>query len=136
MLSGELEYRRGNFDLAFAHLRRAVQFDDSLPTTSRGAGCSRRGMRWARCCWSRAHRGAESVLSLGPRLRTASCAAPASIPRTSGACTGSTNACDRRGDTVEGAADQGSPRSRPGAHRGADPAPPASAGAKRPEGSI
>ncbi|SEO17186.1 hypothetical protein SAMN02990966_01258 [Rhodospirillales bacterium URHD0017] len=31
MLSGELEYRRGNFDLAFAHLRRAVQFDDSLP---------------------------------------------------------------------------------------------------------
>lgn len=31
MLSGELEYRRGNFDLAFAHLRRAVQFDDALP---------------------------------------------------------------------------------------------------------
>jgi len=31
MLSGELEYRRGNFDLAFAHLRRAVVLDDSLP---------------------------------------------------------------------------------------------------------
>ena len=31
MLSGEFEYRRGNFDLAFAHLRRAVVLDDSLP---------------------------------------------------------------------------------------------------------
>jgi tetratricopeptide (TPR) repeat protein len=31
MLTGELEYRRGNFDLAFAHLRRAVELDDSLP---------------------------------------------------------------------------------------------------------
>jgi tetratricopeptide (TPR) repeat protein len=31
MLSGELEYRRGNFDLAFAHLRRAVELDDALP---------------------------------------------------------------------------------------------------------
>ena len=31
MLTGELEYRRGNFDLAFAHLRRAVEIDDSLP---------------------------------------------------------------------------------------------------------
>ena len=31
MLTGELEYRRGNHDLAFAHLRRAVELDDSLP---------------------------------------------------------------------------------------------------------
>ena len=31
MLSGELEYRRGNFDQAFAHLRRAVALDDALP---------------------------------------------------------------------------------------------------------
>ncbi len=31
MLTGELEYRRGNFDLAFAHLRRSVELDDSLP---------------------------------------------------------------------------------------------------------
>ena len=31
MLTGELEYRRGNFDLAFAHLRRAVELDDALP---------------------------------------------------------------------------------------------------------
>ncbi len=31
MLDGELEYRRGNFDAAFAHLRRAVELDDALP---------------------------------------------------------------------------------------------------------
>jgi tetratricopeptide (TPR) repeat protein len=31
MLTGELEYRRGNFDVAFAHLRRAVELDDALP---------------------------------------------------------------------------------------------------------
>jgi tetratricopeptide (TPR) repeat protein len=31
MLTGELEYRRGNHDVAFGHLRRAVELDDSLP---------------------------------------------------------------------------------------------------------
>ena len=31
MLNGELEYRRGNYDLAFAHLRRSVELDDNLP---------------------------------------------------------------------------------------------------------
>jgi tetratricopeptide (TPR) repeat protein len=31
MLSGELEYRRGNYDLAFAHLRKSVLLDDTLP---------------------------------------------------------------------------------------------------------
>ncbi len=31
MLNGELEYRRGNFDLAFTHLRRSVELDDTLP---------------------------------------------------------------------------------------------------------
>jgi len=31
MLSGEIEYRRGNFDLAFAHLRASVAADDNLP---------------------------------------------------------------------------------------------------------
>jgi len=30
MIDGELEYRRGNFDEAFAHLRRAVQAEDDL----------------------------------------------------------------------------------------------------------
>ncbi len=31
MLDGELEYRRGNFDVAFAHLRKSVELDDALP---------------------------------------------------------------------------------------------------------
>lgn len=31
MLDGELEYRRGNIDQGFEHLRRAIHLDDSLP---------------------------------------------------------------------------------------------------------
>ncbi|MEM1006824.1 MAG: hypothetical protein AAGK26_15605, partial [Pseudomonadota bacterium] len=31
MLRGEIEYRKGNFDVAFAHLRRSVELDDTLP---------------------------------------------------------------------------------------------------------
>ena len=31
MLRGEIEYRKGNFDLAYAHLRRSVELDDNLP---------------------------------------------------------------------------------------------------------
>ena len=31
MLLGEIEYRKGNFDSAFAHLRRSVELDDALP---------------------------------------------------------------------------------------------------------
>ena len=31
MLDGELEYRKGNYDGAFGHLRRAVELDDGLP---------------------------------------------------------------------------------------------------------
>jgi tetratricopeptide (TPR) repeat protein len=31
MLAGEIEYRKGHYDAAFAHLRRAVELDDGLP---------------------------------------------------------------------------------------------------------
>lgn len=31
MLDGEIEYRKGNYDVAFAHLRRSVELDDALP---------------------------------------------------------------------------------------------------------
>ncbi|MCE8508048.1 hypothetical protein KBY28_06250 [Ruegeria pomeroyi] len=31
MLRGEIEYRKGNYDLAYAHLRRSVALDDTLP---------------------------------------------------------------------------------------------------------
>ncbi len=31
MLRGEIEYRKGNYDTAYAHLRRSVELDDTLP---------------------------------------------------------------------------------------------------------
>ncbi|UWQ30650.1 tetratricopeptide repeat protein [Leisingera sp. M523] len=31
MLRGEIEYRKGNYDAAFAHLRRSAELDDNLP---------------------------------------------------------------------------------------------------------
>lgn len=31
MLNGEIEYRQGNYDSAFVHLRKSVELDDSLP---------------------------------------------------------------------------------------------------------
>ena len=31
MMRGEIEYRKGNFDVAFAYLRRSVELDDNLP---------------------------------------------------------------------------------------------------------
>ena len=31
MLRGEIEYRKGNFEMAFAHLHRSVELDDTLP---------------------------------------------------------------------------------------------------------
>jgi tetratricopeptide (TPR) repeat protein len=31
MLNGELEYRKGNFDVAFGHLRRSIELEDGLP---------------------------------------------------------------------------------------------------------
>ncbi len=31
MLNGELEYRKGNYDVAFDHLRKSVELDDALP---------------------------------------------------------------------------------------------------------
>ena len=31
MLNGELEYRKGNYEVAYAHLRKSVELDDALP---------------------------------------------------------------------------------------------------------
>ncbi|NVO55423.1 hypothetical protein HW561_06445 [Rhodobacteraceae bacterium B1Z28] len=31
MLRGEIEYRKGNYDIAYAHLRKSVELDDTLP---------------------------------------------------------------------------------------------------------
>lgn len=30
MLDGEIEYRRQNYDVAFAHLRKSIELDDGL----------------------------------------------------------------------------------------------------------
>ena len=54
MLDGELEYRKGNYDTAFAHCAGRSSSATRCPMTSPGAGCSRPAMRWARYSWSRA----------------------------------------------------------------------------------
>ena len=92
MLSGELEYRRGNFDVGFAHLRRAVELSDALPYDE----------PWG---WMQPPRHALGALlleqghsrrprrSIAPTsATTASSPAPTSIPTTCGACTACTNA--------------------------------------------
>ena len=63
MLLGELAYREGNHDIVFDHLRQSVELDDNLPYDEPGDGCSRSGMHWGRCCWSR-------VGSMKPKLST------------------------------------------------------------------
>jgi tetratricopeptide (TPR) repeat protein len=87
MLDGELEYRRGHYDEAFALLRRAIELDDGLAYDEPWAGCSRPGTPTAPCCSSRAG-------SAKPRRSTVPTSAlmkpwpgPASIRVTSGACT-------------------------------------------------
>ena len=92
MLDGEIEYRRGNFDGAFAHLRRSVELDDGLPYDE----------PWGWMQPTRHAYGAlfsSKVLSRRPRLfigpilgLTTASHAPTNIGTTSGACTGSTNA--------------------------------------------
>jgi tetratricopeptide (TPR) repeat protein len=54
MLPGEIAYRRGEHDAAFAHLRAAAALEDVCPMTSPGAGCSRCATRSAPFSWSRA----------------------------------------------------------------------------------
>ncbi len=92
MLTGELEYRRGNFDWPSPICAAPSNSTIRCPTTSPGAGCSRRFMRSARCCWSRAisPRRKRSIVPIS--ASTARPTAPAGIPRMSGACTASTNA--------------------------------------------
>ncbi len=53
MLDGELEYRRGNVDLAFEHLREAIQLDDSLPYDEPWGWMQPTRHVAGRCCSSR-----------------------------------------------------------------------------------
>ena len=54
MLDGEIAYREGRFDDAFAHCGAPSNSTTRCPTTNHGAGCSRPGTPTARCCSSRA----------------------------------------------------------------------------------
>ena len=93
MLDGEIDYREGRFDDAFAHLRRAIELDDSLPYDE----------PWG---WMQPTRHAYGALLLeqGRIEEAAKCMpptsdwiphwpGPASTRATSGACTATTNAC-------------------------------------------
>ena len=93
MLDGEIAYREGRFDDAFAHLRRAVELDDSLPYDE----------PWGWMQPTRHAYGAllleqgqveEAAAGVRRRPRAGSDAEPAaaSIPATCGACTATTSA--------------------------------------------
>ena len=93
MLDGELEYREGNVDEAFAHLRRAVELDDTLPYDepwgwmqptrhALGALLLEQGRVAEAEAVYRADLGLDGTLSR-----------PASTRATSGACTATTSAC-------------------------------------------
>ncbi len=93
MLNGEIEYRKGNYDAAFAHLRKRWRWTTTCPTTNRGAGCNPLATLWARCCWSRtaSKRRCRSIAPIwGWTTRSA---APRSTPTMCGACTAMWSAC-------------------------------------------
>ncbi len=94
MLDGEIDYREGRFDDAFAHLRRAIELDDSLPYDE----------PWG---WMQPTRHAYGALLLeqGVSRRPPRCTPPTSgwtqrlrgrvsTLAMSGACTATTNACN------------------------------------------
>ena len=92
MLDGEIEYRRGHYDAAFAHLRRAVELDDNLLYDEPWAWMQPTRHALGALLLEQGHvEEAEAVyradLGLDDTL-----AGPASIPTTSGACTGTTSA--------------------------------------------
>ena len=54
MLDGEIAYREGDYERAFAHLRRAIALDDALPYDEPWGWMQPPGMPTARCCSNRA----------------------------------------------------------------------------------
>jgi hypothetical protein len=92
MLSGELQYRKGNIDAASPTCAGRLNSTMGCPTTSRGAGCSRPDTRTAPCC-SNKDGSRKRRPCTGPTLvSTASCRGPTSTPTTSGACMATTSA--------------------------------------------
>ena len=53
MMRGEMEYRKGNYDAAFAHLRRSVELEDGLPYDEPWAWMQPTRHASGRCCWNR-----------------------------------------------------------------------------------
>ena len=92
----------------------------ACPTTSRGAGCSRRATPTARCCSSRARSSSPRRSTPPTSGSTARSAAPASTPTTCGACTATTSASTRLGQDGVGPDRQAAARPRAGARRRAD----------------
>ena len=89
MLEGEIAYRRGEHDSAFARLRAAIALEDGCPTTNRGVGCSRSATRWARCCWSKAGPRKPNWCIARTSAWAARCPGRRSIRTISGPCAGS-----------------------------------------------
>ena len=57
MLEGELEYHKGNYEIAFAPCGKACAGMTTLNISSRGPGCTRRGMGWAALLMEQGHFG-------------------------------------------------------------------------------
>ena len=93
MMLGEIEYRRGDFEAAFAICANQSPSTTTFFMTSPGGGCSRSATRWAPCCWSRVRwkRPAGSIVRTWATMTLS--AVPVSIPITCGVCTGITNVC-------------------------------------------
>ena len=113
MLDGEVEYRKGDFDAAFAHLRRSVELDDNLPYDEPwGWMQPTRHALGALLLEQGRVEEAEAVYraDLGPgRARSP---AAASIRTTSGACTASTSACSASARPARPASSSPARRSR------------------------
>jgi hypothetical protein len=88
MLTGEIAYRRGDHDTAFARLRAATAFEDDQHMMSLGGGCSRSATRSARCCWSRTVRRKPRQSIARISASAAHCPAPRSTRTTYGPCAG------------------------------------------------
>ena len=92
MLNGELEYRRGNFDVAFAHLRRSVELEDALPYDEPWGWMQPTRHALGALLLEQGHLAEAEAVYRADLGFDASSAGPAGIRTMSGACTACTNA--------------------------------------------
>ena len=95
MLDGEIAYREGRFDEAFAHLRRAIELDDALPYDEPWGWMQPTRHAYGALLLEQG-RVEEAAAGVRRRPRAGPHAEPgrASTPATCGACTATTNACN------------------------------------------